>query len=392
MNPLDQLGAARPAYLDTATDPETRARELHHALSGPRQTRSGRLAGPRRVRLPILGTGLVAATAAAATAIVVVSHTAPDRPGHSHPGTASAPSVRLDARQVLLAAAAGAARQPDTSGAWWHTRTVSQLLVRVASPAPFWAWQRQGEQMWTSRDPAGDQWSSTRSLAFRPAGAADAAAWKRAGSPAQVTTEAVTPGAKGSVGKLAGETLSATDGPAHETKVPSVGGGDVFWLGRNVTMRELLSLPDTPRALKSWLLASYGGHDTESDSTPESSQGWLFRVATGLISDMPVRPKVRAAAFAMLADLPGVSVTRGVRTADGGIGTAVGIEEVSKAKATDPTGGLNLDRLVFDESTGRPLQTDSIVVKPGGLQSGLAPGTVWTITTIGQIGWTDARP
>jgi hypothetical protein len=171
-----------------------------------------------------------------------------------------------------------------------------------------------------------------------------------------------------------------------------VGGGDVFWLGRNVTMRELLSLPDTPRALKSWLLASYGGHDTESDSTPESSQGWLFRVATGLISDMPVRPKVRAAAFAMLADLPGVSVTRGVRTADGGIGTAVGIEEVSKAKATDPTGGLNLDRLVFDESTGRPLQTDSIVVKPGGLQSGLAPGTVWTITTIGQIGWTDARP
>ncbi|MGP4026400.1 hypothetical protein [Actinomadura sp. 3N407] len=39
-------------------------------------------------------------------------------------------------------------------------------------------------------------------------------------------------------------------------------GGEVFWLGRNVTVEDLRSLPSDPERLKARLMRWYEGRDT----------------------------------------------------------------------------------------------------------------------------------
>ncbi|WP_326645318.1 hypothetical protein OG884_12815 [Streptosporangium sp. NBC_01755] len=116
-------------------------------------------------------------------------------------------------------------------------------------------------------------------------------------------------------------------------------------------------------------------------------------VTVGLITDMPVTPQVRGAAFRMLADLETIEVVRDVVDAEGRTGSAVAIEERVRAKADAKGGeGILRNRLIFDEATGRALARDSVVVRPGGLQAGFAPGTVWHSQTILEAGWTDEKP
>src|SRR4051812_43334282 len=62
------------------------------------------------------------------------------------------------------------------------------------------------------------------------------------------------------------------------------------------------------RALKSWLLRYYTGHDTETVNRSMTADAYLFQVTSGLITQAPVTPEVRAAAFKMLAALPSVKV------------------------------------------------------------------------------------
>jgi hypothetical protein len=189
------------------------------------------------------------------------------------------------------------------------------------------------------------------------------------------------------LGKKGELLMPTTPGKVRVERSPLFEGDKVFWLGRNVTMTEVRGLPSDPAELTAWLLRSYGGHDTESDSVPMSSDAWLFTVASGLITDMPVTPKTRGAAFRMLSELKTIEVVPDVTDAEGRTGTAVAIEQESRAKAM-----VLQSRLIFDESTGQALGTDSVVIRPGGHQAGLAPGTIWHSTAILSAGWTDAKP
>ncbi|MGW0485522.1 CU044_5270 family protein [Nonomuraea sp. NPDC003214] len=379
MNPMDELRAARPAHLgDAPVDEGTRARELTYAMSQPRKARRG-----RKVVRPVWGISLAGATAAVAAAAVVVTGTggappsAPDSVAQpAATATATATKVRLSAREVLLAAAEKAGSQPDEMGAWWHTSTMQRTLHQVAEGG-YTVVERQRSEGWTSSATGGEQGGTYQSLGARPATPEDEAAWRRAGSPREFKVKVP--------GKPRAITLSTSPRKPWGGFSPLVDGDKVFWLGRNVTMKELRALPSDPGRLKAWLLRSYKGHDTESESVPMASDPWLYRVSTGLILDMPVTPEVRAAAFRMLADLDSVKVVENVTDAEGRQGAAVAVEE----KVKD---GVMETRLIFDQETGRGLASESVVVKPGDAHAGHEPGTVVSTTTVLEAGWADSRP
>ncbi|MEV0229933.1 CU044_5270 family protein [Nonomuraea sp. NPDC050786] len=380
MNPIDELKAARPAHLDDRPiDPRTRAAELSRAMAAPRPVRRGR----RAVR-PAWGLGLAGAAAAVTAAAVAISMNgttpAPRPPAGSPASVPSTQKVTLSARDVLLAAADKADRQPDGAGAYWHSVSVGRYLYSAAQGG-YLVMEQQRSEMWTPRATGADQqqWSRQQSLGARPATEQDRQAWERAGSPAEI--KVVVPGK----GRLGDHVLKTSPGKAQSSHSPLVDGDKVFWLGRNVTMKDLRGLPSDPGKLKRWLRASYGGHDTESSSVPMSEETWLFKVSMGLIMDMPVTPEVRGAAFRMLAELDGVKVIENVTDAEGRPGTAVSIKERTKDGVTE-------NRLIFDEATGRALANENVLVKPSGLQAGFEPGTVWNSTTLIEAGWTDAKP
>lgn len=396
MNPIDELRAARPAHLGEApVDERTRAAELSYAMSQPRQARARRSA--RRRTRPVWGVSLAGAVAVAAAAVVVtgtggstppapdVTLPAPTRSTAtpSTPSTA-APKVTLSAREVLLAAAENADRQPNRTAAYWHTASVSRTLYKAVHGG-YLVWDRSRIEGWTPRATGTDQWSSTQTLDARPATEADEAAWRQAGSPTEIAVE--IPAKSDEI------TLSTSPRPAETGHAPLTDGDKVFWLGRNVTMKDLRGLPSDPGELKAWLLRSYGGHSTESSSDPMSADIWLFTVSAGLITDMPVTPQVRGAAFRMLAGLDTVEVIENVTDAEGRQGTAVAIKQKVKKKApAKKYDGVLENRLIFDQATGRALANESVVVKPGGYQAAFEPGTVWNSTAVLEAGWTDSKP
>lgn len=366
MNPMEQLRKARPSHLDGHVDERTRAAELTHAMSQQRERVRRRL----RVR-PVWGLSLAGAAAAVTAVAVVISGgsagTAPRAPSASASASASAAPIALSAKTVLLAAAEQAERTPAVTGDWWHSVSVSWTLLK-ADKGGYMVADRRRSEHWTPLATGKEQWSRSQMLGAEPL---DRAAWEKAGSPKEI---AVRIAHKGHYA------LSTEPGKVDIGHSPLVDGDKVFWLGKNVTMKDLLGLPSEPDKLKAWLLRSYEGHDTESDQ-PMGSDDWLFAVTNGLIMDMPVTPQVRAAAFRMLADLDSIEVTAGVTDAEGRKGTAVSIEQ----------SGLQR-RLIIDESTGQALTSETVVVKPVGNFKAYSPGDVWNSHAVLESGWTDEGP
>lgn len=341
-------------------------------------TRGRRRTMPARRTLWVTGgLGLTAATAAAAVAISTTGTTGTGG-GAGGPQAGHSTTKTLDARSILLAAATEADGQPDGAGGYWHTTIVDRNTYRVADGG-YTVVQRDQREQWTPSLPGRPQWSSNRSLGARPATAADTAAWQRAGSPA--TFKVRVPG-KG----LKPMTLSTKPGPTRVDRAPLADGGQVFWLGRNVTMKDLRALPADPKRLKASLQRWYQGHGTESSSEPMSSDLWLYTVAKGLITEMPATPKVRGAAFRMLADLRAVRAIGQVKDAQGRSGAAIAVTE-----RTTRAGTLE-HRLIIDTTAGRALGEDIVLVKPGGFTTGFAPGSVWTSSTVVTQGWTSSAP
>ncbi|MFF5207891.1 CU044_5270 family protein [Streptosporangium sp. NPDC000396] len=390
MNPIDQLRAARPAHLgDTPVDERTRAAELSYAMA---QTRPP-VRAKRKIARPVWGLSLAGAAAAVTAVAVAVSGAGgmtPRAPSSSQAApsrTVQPKQVKLSARAVLLAAAHQAARQPDTTGAYWHTVSVRRSLWNVEG-ADYTVMDRQRTEGWTpaATGRGQEQWRRTQSLGAQPATPEDEAAWKQAGSPTEISVL---------THRKPGDTLAlpTTPGKAKVSHDALFEGDKVFWLGRNVTMKDLRGLPSEPGKLKAWLLRSYEGHGTESSGSPMSSDAWLFAVTTGLIMEMPATPQVRGAAFRMLADLKSIKVIDNVTDAEGRTGTAVTLDVRSKIRVTDKgDSGILQSRLIFDEATGQALASESVVVKPGGYQADFAPGTMWDSQVVLEAGWTDDKP
>ncbi|MEV0381545.1 CU044_5270 family protein [Nonomuraea sp. NPDC050643] len=185
---------------------------------------------------------VVAAATAAAVAIV------PGRLGGSPPppppsASASAPS---NAREVLLVAATSAERAPEGSGTYWH------ITVTQEGRPPQEYWYRRDGQFWL----------------------------------------------KGAGLKGEGRLLRFTRKP------------ELFAVGAlRMTFDELRALPDEADALYTRLrsaIAERGLRTSAGPATDAQQDGFAVETLLSLISQAPVSPQVRAAAYRALATRPGV--------------------------------------------------------------------------------------
>jgi hypothetical protein len=143
-----------------------------------------------------------------------------------------------------------------------------------------------------------------------------------------------------------------------------------------------------PATLKAQLSAGLPGPDSAVMKMEEHSTGWsyrmirngmLFYAATGVMGD-PVRPAVRAAAYRVLASVPGVQVKPGIRDITRQVGTAVWLSH---------PGDRAVDYELIDPANGYLLGDESITVTP---LLGLPPGSVLTYNERVSSGWTNTLP
>ncbi|TYB49568.1 CU044_5270 family protein [Actinomadura chibensis] len=377
------LRDARPAELDPGAPLDERVRhaELARAMAtapwGEAPVREVVPVRRRRVR-PVWGLGLAAAVAAGAVAAVTLVPTGGDGPARHAPG-AGAEQV-IDVRTVLLTAADKAAAQPDQMRTYWHDRTIASFYFRVGKgDAAYTIVMRQMEEGWVPSSPTGRRWGAVHQLDAKPATMRDVQAWKRAGSPTTFKSEVSITRGNNKIRKP----IEINAAPGERTLSSSpLKDGMIFWIGRNVTMKDLRSLPSDPAKLKAHLLRDYKGHGTEGD-VPMGADAWLFEVARGVVG-MPVKPAVRSAAFRVLAGLPQVKSIGKVVDSEGRKGDAVAMDERTDA-------GVIRHRVVLDLSTGTALAFDSILLKPSAgaeFKAGQVLDSMVTVTAE----WTDAQP
>ncbi|GAA1791077.1 CU044_5270 family protein [Actinomadura chokoriensis] len=382
---LHTLRQARPAELDPGApvDAGVRRAELARAMASDSP---GARAEPARRRVrPVWGLSLAGAVVAGAivAATVVTTGGSPDGPA-APPRPGGAEPV-LDAKAVLLAAAVKADGQTETVRAYWHQATVSSHLYMVGTGADrYGVVVRDRAETWTPSRPGVHSWTLQQNLGARPATAADAAVWRRAGSPAAFEIEVPKPpNTKPRTGRVKSFTVKTAPGRPDVSSAALVDGDKVFWLGRNVTMKDLRSLPSDAKRLKTELLRWYEGHGTESDR-PMASDEWLYQVARGLVMDMPVKPEVRAAAFRMLAALPAVKSVGRATDPQGRTGNAIAVDEKTSR-------GVVRHQMIIDLSSGTALASENIVLSPAA-GTGIPAGRTVDSTVIVTTEWTDAHP
>ncbi|TMQ99987.1 hypothetical protein ETD83_17620 [Actinomadura soli] len=382
---LRTLREARPAELDpdVPVDARVRQMELARAMAagpGPDGART-RKAGRRRVR-PVWGIGLSAAVAAGVLAAVIVVPSGDDGAGTPRAGHGA--GQLLDAKTVLLTAAEKADGRTDTMRAYWHTVTISSHTHTVGQgDGRYSVTVRERHETWTPGDPGGKVYGREQYLGAKPATAADEAAWRRAGSPGTFELRIpISPGSKITKPYRA-KLAPASQQPPKVSVSPLVDGDKVFWLGRNVTMRQLRSLPSDPKRLKAELIRWYEGHDTESDR-PMGAAEWLYRVASGMVMSMPVPPEVRAAGFRMLAGLPGVRSAGRVTDPQGRAGDAIAVDD------TTP-GGVIRDQMIIDLASGTALARGNVMVKAVA-GSDVPTGRTMSSEVVLTAEWTDSAP
>lgn len=384
---LRTLREARPAELnpDAPVGDEVRRAELARAMAAPAGSGVREVRTPRRSRVrPAWGLGLAGAVAAASVGVVAVasggSDGDPKAPGH-RPQAGGQP---LDARTVLLAAAEKLDGASEPGGSFWHKSTVgtSSWLARGQGGERYTVLLMERSDEWAPGRPGGKMIGRVQRLGVKPASPADAAAYRRAGSPKTLSLQVpIQPSGKGGYKAMK---VSTGPGPAETSSTPLVGGDKVYWLGRNVTMKQLQSLPDDPARLKKEVLRWYDGHDTESSSVPMKADAWLFRVAGSLVTELPVRPKVRAAAFRMLAGLKTVDSVGKVTDPQGRTGDAIGMTEKGVS-------GVVRHLLVIDPATGKALADERVLLTPSAKEPRPA-GTVLDSSSVMTMEWTDSAP
>jgi hypothetical protein len=394
-HPIDRrVAAARPDELDPATDPVRRERDLAaafgtpppHAPAAATRVQAGR--SGRRVVVAAAGVAAVGVVVAVAAPYVVpqpadepVRREAQQSPGPSA-STGNPSTVRaMSARQALLGAAAVAGQLPAATGAYWHADGTYLTVHRVLEGG-YLVESRQRNETWVAASPRQTSWWVSGHLGARAIDGgpgSDRTFWT-----APVDVKCIDEKTKVDRPCLHTHRLEAKPGKASASPLNS--GDKVFDLaGRNVSVADLRRLPSDPNRLRARLLATYEGHGTESDD-PMDRTAWLFTVTAGMVTDMPVSPAVRAAAFRMLADMPGMRVIPDARDALGRTGTAVAMT------GRYPGGAVLEDRLLLDLATGSALARESIVIVADEQRRGMPRGTRWHSQVIESAGWTDERP
>jgi hypothetical protein len=253
----------------------------------------------RRPKWAISGLAAAATAAVAAVTLVAASTGNTTRPAKQPP--AAAPQA-VGAQRILLAASDEAARQPATTGRYWHTSVLEILTnayvtrgkkvtftpgpVRDGSTDSWWASSKDDDVVY-SQSP-GDSSLTDKQLASY--GETRAGSWLE-----QRTT----------VADKASQLQVCTE--KHESC------GHITWAQAG-------ALASNTRALNAamfWTNPNYKGTDAEND----------LRDAFTFLTSHPLPPKTQAAAYRVLAGLRGVRSAGPVKLLDGQAGTGIGTVE-----------------------------------------------------------------
>ncbi|NUR89843.1 MAG: hypothetical protein HOY71_37675, partial [Nonomuraea sp.] len=305
------------------------------------RVRRGRRAA--RWRAPALGM----AVAAAATAIVV-AHIAP--PGV--PATHSA-AVQADGKRFLLVAAASVAAMPD-EGAWWGSTEVRGRQFHEPG-GRYVLRESESIETWIPADPEGRTWYRQTPQGIGPATPQDETAWAADGSPTSWTYDK-----RSEIGRS-----GVVRSEPGKQRTWSTEDWDFRILTAGKPLTRMSEVPDTPEGLRAFFAA-------DDRTTIDSAARLLFFA--------PVTSATRAAAYRLLASVPGVTAVGPVTDVLGRAGQGV---EYESSEFTPPNHrGPTRTRLVIDPASGRPL---SVEVRS-------ADGSLLTYTAIRDSRWADANP
>ncbi|WP_338704259.1 CU044_5270 family protein (plasmid) [Streptomyces sp. Q6] len=368
------LADARPDELDPArlTESRRQQQDFVRIVAEPVDGRAAR----RPLRLRPLGAVALVAVAAS----VVVSVGTFDRQAPADPPATQAPSgtakTTVDGQIELLSAAKKAEAAP-AGGTYWQTTTLAQY-VDVAEA---------GGRYFAVRSASTDNWSvgvrpGTKSVMVsgldaevEPRTAADEAVWKAAGSPHTLQVEA---GQQSGTHKVA-----LKMGTGRPTVMRTDIGGKIYAVGpNNVTYQDLRALPSTSGELRRYLEKLYA-QDNGADGGASGRSAWMLRQAGNLVT-MPVKPGVRAAAYRLMAALPGVRVVGHVTDPLGREGVAVAFPGTYRTPL-----GTTQERLVIDPATGDMLSDELLLVEPSARAkaAGLKAGTAVNYQATSKMGW-----
>ncbi|MEV1065205.1 CU044_5270 family protein [Streptomyces sp. NPDC050263] len=392
---MKMLAQARPAEFDPARlAGSERARDdlaaiLASTQDEPETRRAVRPARPARPfswgwALPAAATAVVAAVVVgtladggAGTGVDAGGYRA--SAGASTDGTGSG-QTPANGRLALLNVAA----QLDSTaqdGAYWQLTTRSASIGVIAEPVSGFSVLSTETQQWSYGVKSGTEslWVSGIDDSTQPRTARDRQRWQAAGSPQELTLA----GGGISGGKLGLRIESASESQPTTTRINV--GDEIAALGAdNVTYADLQKLPGDSTKLKAYLAGLY---KEDGDSEISDRTEWMWQQAAGLIG-LPVTAEVRAAAYRVIADLPGIVSLGEVTDPLGrkGVGFALPASDT-------PDYGAVRSELIVDPNTGAMLSEQRTVTEPNAAAAaaGVTAGTLVNYTATEKAEWSD-RP
>jgi hypothetical protein len=392
------LATARPPELDPvklAHSPRQRE-DLSRIMAGATAAHTDGLRVPGHLWSGFRPLGMMAAlTAVAASAVVVIPlDRHPSAPHHGAPRSSAAAAepgastsggqdgAHVDVRLELLSVARQS-EKATAEAAYWQTTTRSESvsLVSVAGGKgqPI-ALRRTSTGQWSVgvRPGTGSLMISDLDAVTEPRTAADEARWRAAGSPMTMRGEILL-GDNDSTG------LGYRMGTRRPTLTRTNVGSKIYALGpRNLSYEDLRALPSDSTELRRLLERPQrqNSADTGTDRTP-----YLLRQAVDLVT-MPVKPAVRAGAYRIMAELPGV---RGLGHVTDPLGRA-GVGFTFPGTAQTPLGSVE-HRIVVDGSTGKLLCEQLLLVEPSATAraAGLDAGTTVHYSATLRMSWSESQ-
>jgi hypothetical protein len=411
---MSALAKARPTALDPArlAGSPRQAADLEALLASepaaPEPARRGRtlvLRTPVRVRRVVASAASVTAVVSVTAIVFMLTMVGSDTPGP--PAVPIGPNggatiVEHEPAGSVLLQMAGLAESQAQAGTknYWQVSTATGLLgvagtgtnsylISQTSHAVTSLGIRPGEQSFlvTGED-----------AATGPAAPRDLRLWRAAGSAKTVEVD------EAGLVKYSGapiESFAASDtSPVDARQTVAIGRGDpsAFQIGSGNYLAtvggewfgyaDLQELPDSATVLRALLGKYYQVADGNGGQAAGDNVQWMFTQAADLIT-LPVPPAVRAAAYRLLAELPGIEDLGPASDAAGRSGLALALP----TQTSGPLGSLREEMLVNPQSDSM-LAIEQVVVAPSteARVAGLKPGTVVEYTTITSTGWSDRSP
>jgi hypothetical protein len=402
MDELELLAGARPVSPPSVETVNEARRRLGRQIYAKPASRW-------RVRLLL---PVAAGALAVSTGIVVGAHILspgpPAPPSANGPGPARTPDTgplkpdNRSAQDLLLTAAEQTLHQPDPgSGRYWlSTWEEGQLLQVGRKGAEYAIMGRYSNSEWYSNKDSFNVFE-TRWAGAEPASDADKAAWKKAGSPSSWPIDqgpgcppdpnksyTIDAAKTSQVSRSDDGAGKAGNGKLTPTKEPS----QFRVLGEYLTADQIRALPSDPAALKQWLIGVIQKRNLPHKTDVELGES-LFAGVQNLLFFNPITPQVRAAAYKVLAGMPGVTSLGAVKDGEGRNGVAVSItsnDTVEEQRAD--SGGPYAVSIVFSPDTGDTLSFETRVLKPADYLSWVPKGALFSYRAVTEMRWTDDEP